>query len=80
MQDQRTLALILGFVATTNVAAVPPATEAPVVQTDNGRVIGKLQGDAALGGTPQPDAEFWKTLAKALDECAQGLEVLSKSE
>jgi hypothetical protein len=40
----------------------------------------KLHGDAALGGTPQPDPEFWKTLAKALDECAQGLEVLSKSE
>ena len=40
----------------------------------------KLHGDAALGGTPQPDPEFWKTLAKALDECAQGLEALSKSE
>ena len=38
----------------------------------------KLQADAALGGTPQPDAEFWKTLAKALDECAQGLETLGR--
>lgn len=40
----------------------------------------KLQADAALGGTPQPDGEFWKTLAKALDECAQGLEVLARAE
>ena len=40
----------------------------------------KLQMDAGLGGTPQPDAEFWKVLAKALDECAQGLEVLSRAE
>lgn len=40
----------------------------------------KLQADAALGGTPQPDAEFWKTLAKALDECARGLETVGKQE
>lgn len=40
----------------------------------------KLQMDAGLGGTPQPDAEFWKTLAKALDECAQGLETLARAE
>ena len=40
----------------------------------------KLQADAAIGGTPQPDAEFWKTLAKALDECAHGLETLAKHE
>ena len=40
----------------------------------------KLQMDAGPGGTPQPDAEFWKTLAKALDECAQGLELLSRAE
>lgn len=40
----------------------------------------KLHADAALGAPPQPDAEFWKTLAKALDECAAGLESLGKSE
>lgn len=40
----------------------------------------KLQADAALGGAPQPDAEFWKTLAKAMDECAAGLEQLAKRE
>lgn len=40
----------------------------------------KLQADAGLGGTPQPDAEFWKALAKALDECAQGLETLARAE
>lgn len=40
----------------------------------------KLHADAALGGVPQPDAEFWKTLAKALDECARGLEAVAKRE
>jgi hypothetical protein len=38
----------------------------------------KLQMDAGLGGGAQPDAEFWKALAKALDECAQGLEALGQ--
>jgi hypothetical protein len=40
----------------------------------------KLQMDAAMGGTPQPDAEFFKALAKALDEAAAGLELVSRSE
>lgn len=40
----------------------------------------KLQLDAGPGGTAQPDAEFWKVLAKALDECAQGLDALSRAE
>ncbi|MGB7213116.1 MAG: hypothetical protein WBC97_10890 [Gemmatimonadales bacterium] len=40
----------------------------------------KLQMDAATGGTAQPDAEFWKTLAKALDEAAAGLEIVSRAE
>ena len=40
----------------------------------------KLQAEAALGGTPEPDGEFWKTLAKAMDECAAGLEKLAKRE
>jgi DNA-directed RNA polymerase subunit K/omega len=34
----------------------------------------KIQLDAAMGGTPQPDGEFFKALAKALDEIAAGLE------
>ena len=40
----------------------------------------KLQMDAAMGGTPQPDAEFFKALSKALDEIAAGLEQVSRSE
>jgi hypothetical protein len=40
----------------------------------------KIQMDAAMGGTPQPDAEFFKALAKALDEVAAGLELVSRSE
>jgi len=44
------------------------------------RLARKLQADASLGGTAQPDAEFYKTLAKALEEIASGLEVVSKRE
>ena len=44
------------------------------------RLARKLQMDAAMGGTPQPDAEFYKVLAKALDEISAGLELVSKSE
>jgi len=34
-----------------------------------------------LGGAPQPpDSEFYKTLAKALEEIAAGLDQLSKEE
>jgi hypothetical protein len=42
------------------------------------RLARKLQMDAAMGGTPQPDAEFYKTLSKALDEIAAGLELVGK--
>jgi DNA-directed RNA polymerase subunit K/omega len=38
------------------------------------RLARKIQMDAALGGPPQVDAEFYKVLAKALEEIAQGLE------
>jgi len=39
------------------------------------RLSRKLQMDAGLGGgAPQPDAEFFKALAKAMDEIAAGLE------
>jgi len=44
------------------------------------RLARKLQMDAAMGGTPAPDADFYKTLAKALDEIAAGLELNAKRE
>jgi hypothetical protein len=44
------------------------------------RLARKLQMDAAMGGTPQPDAEFYKALAKALDEVAAGLETVARPE
>jgi hypothetical protein len=44
------------------------------------RLARKVHMDAAMGGTPQPDAEFYKTLAKALEEIAAGLEAVAKRE
>ena len=44
------------------------------------RLARKLQMDAAMGGMPQPDADFYKTLAKALEEVAAGLEMVSPRE
>jgi hypothetical protein len=44
------------------------------------RLARKIQLDAALGGKPEPDAEFYKTLSKALDEIAAGLELVSARE
>jgi len=44
------------------------------------RLARKLQMAAAMGGTPQPDAEFWKALSKALDEVAAGLEQNARRE
>jgi hypothetical protein len=44
------------------------------------RLARKIQVDAAMGGKPEPDAEFFKTLAKALEEIAAGLEQASKRE
>ena len=44
------------------------------------RLSRKIQLDAAMGGTPQPDAEFFKVLAKALEEVAAGLELVSVRE
>lgn len=44
------------------------------------RAARKCAGDP-LGGPPQPpDAEFYTTLAKALEEIAAGLEQLGKEE
>jgi DNA-directed RNA polymerase subunit K/omega len=44
------------------------------------RLARKLQMDAAMGAGPQPDAEFYKTLAKALEEIAAGLEQVATRE
>ncbi|MGH7536285.1 MAG: hypothetical protein ACREMG_11990 [Gemmatimonadales bacterium] len=44
------------------------------------RLARKIQMEAAMGGSPQPDAEFYKTLAKALEEIAAGLELVEKAE
>jgi hypothetical protein len=56
---------------------MPPATD---YIRHAARLARKLHMDAALGGTPQPDAEFYKTLAKALEEIAAGLEQTAKRE
>jgi hypothetical protein len=44
------------------------------------RLARKLQMDSAMGGTPQPDAEFYKILSKAFDEIAAGLELVGKPD
>ena len=48
---------------------MPPATD---YIRHAARLARKVQMDAAMGGQPQPDAEFYKTLAKALEEIAAG--------
>ena len=44
------------------------------------RLARKIQLDAAMGGTPRADADFDKSLAKALEEIAAGLEMVSPRE
>jgi DNA-directed RNA polymerase subunit K/omega len=44
------------------------------------RLARKLQMDAAMGTPTLPDAEFYKTLSKALDEIAAGLEQVAARE
>jgi hypothetical protein len=46
------------------------------------RAARKYAGDPFDGAAPSqpPDAEFYKTLAKALEEIAAGLDELSKQE
>jgi len=56
---------------------MPPATD---YIRHAARLARKVQMDAALGAAPAPDAEFYKALAKALDEVAAGLELVSKRE
>jgi hypothetical protein len=55
---------------------MPPATD---YIRHAARLARKVHMDAAMGGTPQPDAEFYKTLAKALEEIAAGLEAVGKA-
>ena len=42
------------------------------------RLARQIHLDAAMGGRPEPDADFYKTLAKALNDIAEGLESISK--
>ncbi len=42
------------------------------------RLSRKLYLDSALGSPPVPDPEFFKTLAKALEDIADGLEQVAK--
>ena len=44
------------------------------------RLARKVQLDAALGGAAAPHAEFYKALAKALEEIAAGLELVAKRD
>jgi hypothetical protein len=44
------------------------------------RLARKLHMDSAMGGTPQPDAEFFKALSKAFDEIAAGLELVARPD
>jgi hypothetical protein len=50
---------------------MPPATD---YIRHAARLARNNQLDAARGGDPRPDAEFYKALAKAFDEIAAGLE------
>ncbi len=38
----------------------------------------KLYLDASMGGDPAPDPDFYKTLAKALEDIADGLDQVAK--
>ena len=44
------------------------------------RAARKCAGDPFGGPPPAPDPEFYKTLAKGLEEIAAGLEQLAKEE
>jgi hypothetical protein len=63
-------------------AASPPVSMKPPTDyiRHAARLARKLQMDASLGGTPQPDADFYKALSKAFDEIAAGLEQVGKPD
>lgn len=42
------------------------------------RLSRQLVTDAGPGGTPVPDAEFFKTLARALEQAAEAIEQTAK--
>ena len=42
------------------------------------RLARQIHMDAAMGGAPAPDADFYKTLAKALNDIAESLEAVAK--
>jgi DNA-directed RNA polymerase subunit K/omega len=42
------------------------------------RLARKVHMDSAMGASPAPDADFYKVLAKALEEIAAGLELSGK--
>jgi hypothetical protein len=44
------------------------------------RLARKVQMDAAMGTGAPPDADFYKALAKALEEIAAGLEQVAPRE
>jgi hypothetical protein len=44
------------------------------------RLARKCAGDPFGGPPPAPDPEFYKTLAKALEEIATGLDQVAKKE
>jgi len=45
------------------------------------RLARKVHAEASMGGSPpQPNAEFFKVLAKAADEVVQGFKALAQRE
>lgn len=42
------------------------------------RLARQLVTNAGPGGTPAPDAEFYTTLARALEQCAEAIEQTSR--
>lgn len=54
---------------------MPPATD---YIRHAARLARKIHLESAMGGDPKPDSEFYKTLAKALEEIAAGLEQTGK--
>ena len=56
---------------------MPPSTD---YVRHAARLARKIHLDSAMGGPVQPDSEFFKTLAKALEEIAAGMEQIGKRE
>lgn len=56
---------------------MPPATD---YIRHAARLARKLQLEAQMGTAPVPDADFWKTLGKAFEEIATGLEQNMKKD